>query len=292
MRMRTPDLRERHVVVTGGSSGIGLALVRRVAALGARVSVVALDDGVLARLRAKPLEGAHPLHLAPADVSDRAQASAAIASAIERHGPVDVLVTCAGVVHPGYVEDLPDAVFERDMAIDYFGTLWCIRSALPSMLERGSGTIVCVSSFAGLMGVFGMAAYSPPKYAVRGLCETLRTELKPRGIHVASVYPTDVDTPGLAAEIPQHPPEQDAMQGKIEPISPEVVVDAILDGIARRRKRIYPGGWNWFLARLANGVPWVADRVADRAVAKAATRSGPGGPAADPSSPVRRTPRT
>ena len=147
-------------------------------------------------------------------------------------------MTCAGVVHPGYVEDLPDAVLERDMAIDYFGTLWCIRAALPSMLERASGTIVCISSFAGLMGVFGMAAYTPPKYAVRGLCETLRTELKPRGIHVASVYPTDVDTPGLAAEIPQHPPEQDAMQGKIKPISPEVVVDAILDGIARGRKRI------------------------------------------------------
>jgi 3-dehydrosphinganine reductase len=273
--MRTPDLRDRHVLVTGGSSGIGLALVRRSVALGAKVSVVALDDGDLARLRVEPPEGAHPVHLAPADVSDREQISAAVASAIERHGPVDVLVTCAGVVHPGYVEDLPDTVLERDMAIDYFGTLWCIRAALPSMLERRSGAIVCISSFAGLMGVFGMTAYGPPKYAVRGLCETLRTELKPRGIHVASVYPTDVDTPGLAAEIPQHPPEQDAMQGKIRPISPEVVVDAILDGIARRRKRIYPGGWNWFLARLANGAPWVADRIADRAVAKAATRSGP-----------------
>lgn len=292
MTMRTPDLRDRHVIVTGGSSGIGLALVRRSLALGAKVSVVALDDGDLARLRSEPPPGDHPLHLAPADVSDRAQATAAVASAIERHGPADVLVTCAGVVHPGYVEDLPDAVLERDMAIDYFGTLWCIRAALPSMLERSSGAILCISSFAGLMGVFGMAAYTPPKYAVRGLCETLRTELKPRGIHVASVYPTDVDTPGLAAEIPQHPPEQDAMQGKIKPISPEVVVDAILDGIARGRKRIYPGGWNWFLGRLANGAPWVADRIADRAVAKAPTRSGRGRPPAGPSSPARRTPRT
>jgi 3-dehydrosphinganine reductase len=267
---RTPDLRDRHVIVTGGSSGIGLALVRRLAVLGAKVSVVALDDGDLARLREDPPEGSHPLCLAPADVSDRAQASAAIASSIERNGPADVLVTCAGVVHPGYFEELADAVLERDMAIDYFGTLWCIRAALPSMLERGNGVIVSISSFAGLVGVFGMGAYCPPKYAVRGLCETLRTELKPRGIHVASVYPTDVDTPGLAAEIPQHPPEQDAMQGKIKPMSPEIVVDAILDGIARRRKRIYPGGSNWFLARLANAAPWVADRISDRAVAKAA----------------------
>jgi len=269
-------LRDRHVIVTGGSSGIGLALVRRVAAAGAKVSVVALEDRDMEGLRQTPPPGSHPVHPAPADVADREQAYAAIASCLERHGPADVLVTCAGVVHPGYVESLSDEVLEREMAIDYFGTLWCIRGALPDMLDRGSGTIVCISSFAGLLGVFGMAAYCPPKYAVRGLCETLRTELKPRGIHVASVYPTDVDTPGLAAEIPQHPPEQDAMQGKIKPISPEVVVDAILDGIARRRKRIYPGGWNWFLARLANGAPWVADRIADRAVAKAAAEGRAG----------------
>jgi 3-dehydrosphinganine reductase len=289
---RTPDLRDQHVIVTGGSSGIGLALVRRVLALGAKVSVVALDDGDLARLRDDPPAGAHPLHLAPADVSDRLQVTGAIASSLERHGPAEVLVTCAGVVHPGYVEDLPNEVLERDMAIDYFGTLWCIRAVLPSMLERGSGTIACISSFAGLIGVFGMTAYCPPKYAVRGLCETLRTELKPRGIHVASIYPTDTDTPGLAAEVPQHPPEQDAMQGKIKPKSPEIVVDAILDGIARRRKRIYPGGWNWFLARLANAAPWIGDRIVDRAVAKAATRGLPTGSVGDRASRARRTPRT
>jgi 3-dehydrosphinganine reductase len=267
--MATPDLRHRHAIVTGGSSGIGLALAHRLVGIGAKVSVVALDDDDLAGLRADPPTGEHDVHIVGADVAERERAYTAIASCIERYGPADLLATCAGVVHPGYIETLSDAVLEREMAIDYFGTLWCIRGVLPGMLDRGSGTIVCISSFAGLVGVFGMAAYSPPKYAVRGLCETLRTELKPRGIHVASVYPTDVDTPGLAAEIPQHPPEQDAMQGKIRPIPPSVVVEAILDGVARRRKRIYPGGWNWFLARLANAAPWIADRIADRAVARA-----------------------
>jgi len=270
---RTPELQDRHVIVTGGSSGIGLALVRRLAGMDAKVSVIALDDGDLSRLRDDPPGAAHPLHLAPADVADREATYSAIASAVHRHGPPDVLITSAGVMNPGYFEDLTDDALEREMAIDYFGTLWSIRAVLPSMLERRTGTIVCISSFAGLIGVFGMGAYCPPKYAVRGLCETLRTELKPRGIHVASVYPTDVDTPGLAAEIPKHPPEQDAMQGKVKPMSPEVVVDAILAGIASERKRIYPGGWNWVLARLANGAPWIGDRIVDRAVAKAARRT-------------------
>jgi 3-dehydrosphinganine reductase len=262
-------LRDRHALVTGGSSGIGLALVRRLLGLGARVSVVALDDDDLARLRAE----FPAVRAVGADLADRLRAHAAVAACVERHGPVDLLVTCAGTVHPGYFDRLPDEVLEREMRVDYFGTLWPIRAVLPSMLERGSGTIVAFSSFAALVGVFGMGAYAPPKYAIRGLCETLRTELKPRGIHVACVFPTDVDTPMLAAEIPQHPPEQDAMQGKIRPMSPEVVVDAILHGIGRGRAYVYPGRWGRSRAWVASSAPWLVHRIVDRAVERAARAS-------------------
>ena len=124
------------------------------------------------------------------------------------------------------------------------------------------------------MGVFGMAAHTPPKYAVRGLCETLRTELKPRGIHVASVYPTDVDTPGLAAEIPQHPPEQDAMQAD-QADQPRGRRRRDPGRHARGRKRI-TGRLELVPRSPGERRAVVADRIADRAVAKAATRSGPG----------------
>ena len=161
-----PALRDRHALVTGGSSGIGLALVRRLDGLGTRVSVVALDDGDLAALRASLPN----VHAVGADLANREEANAAVASCVERHGPVDLLVTCAGTVHPGYFERLSDDVLEREMRVDYFGTLWPIRAVLPSMLERERGTIVAISSFAALVGVFGMGAYAPPKYAIRGLC--------------------------------------------------------------------------------------------------------------------------
>jgi 3-dehydrosphinganine reductase len=270
MMRRAPDLRDRHLIVTGGSSGIGLALVRRVACMGARTSVIALADADLERLRASPPEGPRALHVEGADLGDRRQAHAAAAACVERHGECDVLVTCAGIVHPGYFQDLSDEVLEREMQVNYFGTLWPIRAVVPSMRRRGTGSIVAMSSFAALLGVFGYGAYGPSKYAIRGLTDTLRIEMRPHGVHVMCVFPTDVDTPMLAAEIPQHPPEQDAMQGKVRPMSPEVVVDAILEGLARRRARIYPGRWNASRARLLATAPSLTGRILDRAVAKAA----------------------
>jgi 3-dehydrosphinganine reductase len=270
MGTRGADLRDRHVIVTGGSSGIGFALVRRLAGLGAKVSVIALDDGDLERLTADPPPGIHEIHVVGADVGERERVNRAIATCIERHGECDVLVTCAGVVLPGYFQDLPDNEFEREMQVNYFGTLWAVRAVVPSMMERRTGSIVMISSFAALLGVFGMGAYSPTKFAIHGLAETLRCELRPRGVHVACVFPTDVDTPMLAAEVPLHPPEQDAMQGKVKPMSPEILVDAILDGIARRRSRIFPGWLNASRARLLASAPALTSRFLDRAVAKAA----------------------
>jgi 3-dehydrosphinganine reductase len=267
-----PALRGRHIVVTGGSSGIGLAMVRRAVALGARVSVLALDDDDLTRLRSEPSTEQHGVVVVAVDVTDRTQVGAGVERAVRAHGPCDVLVTSAGIVRPGYFQDLPDSEFERHMAVNYFGTLWAIRAVVPAMVERRSGSIVAISSFAALVGVFGLGAYGPSKYAVRGLCETLRLELKPYGIHVACVFPTDVDTPMLAAEQPLHPPEQDAMQGKVKPIPPEAVVDAIVDGLAHGRTRIYPGRSNGLLARLAQTGPELTARMFDRAIASARKR--------------------
>lgn len=257
--MRTTSLvAARHVIVTGGSSGIGLALVRRMSGLGARTSVIALDDEDLARLRrSRP-----SVTCVGADVGDRDQAEAAVSACVDAGGPCDLLFTCAGIVRPGYFMEIPAEDFERQMRVNYFGTLWPIRAVVPSMLAGRGGSIVAISSFGGLMGVYGLSAYGPSKYAVRALCETLRLELAPHGIFIAGVYPSDVDTPMLAGEKPLHPPEEDAMQGTVKPMSPEVVVDAILDGLRRRRPRIYPGRRTSVLARLVTHAPEFATRYA------------------------------
>lgn len=246
--------RDRHAVVTGGSSGIGLATVGRLAARGARVSVIALEDEYMEALRAAPPPLAS-LHLEAVDVSQREETEAAIGRCVAAHGPCDLLVTSAGIARPGYFHEIPIEVFERHMEVDYFGTLYCIRAVVPSMMARRRGTIVAISSSAGLISVFGYTAYGPAKYAVRGLCDVLRIELKPHGIHVACVYPSDVDTPQLAGEEPYKPAETRRVAGTVHPIPPEQVADAIMRGVRRRAPVIYSDSKTRLLARVANAAP-------------------------------------
>jgi 3-dehydrosphinganine reductase len=264
--MRRDPFRDRHAVVTGGSSGIGLALVRRLVERGARVSVLALDDGDLEALREEGLPG---VVLAAGDVGDGARVGAAVAGFTEVQGPPDLLVTVAGVTRPGYFQDLLDDEFERQMRINYLGTLHAIRAVTPAMIDRRRGTIVSVSSAAGLLGVFGYSAYGPTKYAVRGLCEVLRVELKPYGIHVGCVFPSDVDTPMLAFETPLKPHELVAISGTVKPIPPDRVADAIIRGIERRRVKIFTDRKTKWIVRLAFLAPgpfrWVMDAVVRKA---------------------------
>lgn len=268
------QLHDAHVLVTGGSSGIGLATVDRLLDRGARVSVIALDDPDLETLRRRSDDR---LHVAAADVGDRTQVSEAVADCTASFGPCDVLVTCAGVTRPGYFLDLDDTEFERQMRVNYFGTLWAIRAVAPSMVERRGGSIVAIASLAGLFGVFGYSAYGPTKYAVRGLVDVVRAELGPHGVHVGCVFPPDVDTPMLAGEEPLKPSELRALSGTVHPIPPGQVADAILRGIERRRAVIHPEWSAAAISRIAGTAPgltrWVTGRLAARG-ADAGSRTG------------------
>jgi 3-dehydrosphinganine reductase len=249
-----------HVVITGGSSGIGLATARQVVARGARVSLLARDPGRLAEARAAVGAAA----TASCDVARADDVRAAIDAVVAVGGPCDVLVTAAGTAHPGYFEQLDDAVFRDQMDVDYFGTLHAVRAVVPSMIERGRGHLVAISSTAGLIGVFGYAAYAPAKYAVRGLAETLRPELAPHGIVVACAYPPDTRTPGLDAENALKPPETARISAAIKPREADAVARAIVRGIERDRLVITADAQTAALARAAGllgpYVRWTMDR--------------------------------
>eukprot|EP01133_Synstelium_polycarpum_P011566 gene11566-13499_t len=117
------------------------------------------------------------------------------------------------------------------MQLDYFGTLYTTKEVVPHMIENGGGHIVFVSSTAGLIGVHGYSTYCPAKFALSGLAQTLRSELKPYNITFSLVYPPDTDTPGYAQENLTKPPATVAISGGAKPVSARVVADAIVDGI-------------------------------------------------------------
>ena len=231
-------LDDAHLLVTGGSSGIGLATAARALERGARVSLVARDTERLARAEDALESGSGtPTRVCaePADVTDRDSFETALALLIAQFGPVDVLVTSAGGARPGHFEELSPDVFDEQMELNYFGTLYAVRAVVPSMIERQRGHSMLVASAAGLVGVYGYSAYTPAKYAVRGLAETLRPELKPHGIVVACAYPPDTDTPGLErGERRQARGDAHAL-GAIKVRQPAEVAKAIVRGIERDR---------------------------------------------------------
>ncbi len=254
----------RHVIITGGSSGIGKATAMLLAKRGANISILARDPQKLELAKREiAASGRGQVFSHSADLAVRAQAEQAIASAVEALGAPDLLVTSAGIAHPGYFQALPIEIFEQTMAINYFGTLYCIKAALPQMTSGSH--IALIGSGAGLIGIYGYTPYSPSKFAVRGLAESLRGELKVSNIGLSIVYPADTDTPQLAAENLTKPAETQRITATAEMWSAERMAAAIVKGIEQKAFVIAPGQEMSILAKfhslIAPGLNWYFDRI-------------------------------
>jgi 3-dehydrosphinganine reductase len=264
-----PTLVNAHVLVTGGSSGIGLATARLAIERGARVSIIARRPDVLDEAASSLRSAGGRVAVAAADVSDPDQVDVAVSALTAALGPVDIAVCSAGQARPGYFQELGADLFRTMMDVNYFGTVNIARSVVPSMIERRAGSFVGVSSAAGLVGVFGYTAYAPTKFAVRGFLESLRGELAPYGIHVGCSFPPDTDTPQLADENQYKPKETHAISGTIKPLSAERVAKSIVEGIEKERFAIVPDASTRALAKLTGVLPGVVAKVMDRSVRKA-----------------------
>lgn len=260
---------QQHAIITGGSSGIGKALACLLASRGMHISIIARDTARLEQARAEiaaaQTMAGQQILAHSADVASRSEIEQAIAAAIEQAGPPDILITSAGIVVPGLLHEQPVEVFECTMAVNYLGTLYAIKAALPSMHERRSGHLVLISSGAALLGIYGYTAYCASKFALRGLAEALRAELKPAGIHVSIAYPPDTDTPMLAEENKTKPEVTKRITGSGSLMSAEAVARAIVAGIEKRAFTIAPNMEMALLARLHSlatpALNWYFDRI-------------------------------
>ena len=174
------------VAVTGGSDGIGKALVDLLIEKGAKVATCGRNQDKLYDLQVKHSNA--PLHSIVADVSNLNDCKNFINSTISTFGGIDILINNAGISMRALIKDAEVEVLKKVMDINYYGTVYCTKLALNSIIER-KGTIVGVSSIAGYRGLPGRSGYSASKFAVNGWLEAVRTELLDDGVNVMWVCP-------------------------------------------------------------------------------------------------------
>lgn len=271
--MNSNPFNEKIVWITGGSSGIGLATAKQLAAAGAHVWIIARRreqlDLALKEIEAARLSPQQKCGAIQADVSDAVQATDAVGQATNALGLPHWVINSAGVVQPGYFKELGLDLFHWMMDINYFGAVNICRAVVPGMIERGSGYIVNISSMGGIIGGFGYSAYSGSKFALTGFTDVLRAELKHHGVQVSIVFPPDVDTPQLAYEDPFKPPETRALAGTMHPMSPDKVAEIILKKALRGQYRIFPSFDSWLIYALFTYTGGLGFKIYDWIVADA-----------------------
>jgi short-subunit dehydrogenase len=251
--------KDKVVAITGGSEGIGKALIDVLIPLGAKIATCGRNQDKLYNLQVQYSN--HLLHTVVADISRLDDCENFINSTIKTFGGIDILINNAGISMRALVKDAEIAVIKKVMEVNFFGTVYCTKLALDSIIKN-KGTIVGVSSIAGYRGLPGRSGYSASKFAVNGWLEALRTELSDTGVNVMWVSPgftssnirnTALNNQGNAQG--ESPMDESAM------MSAEECATHILTAIEKRKRTLvlsFKGKQTVFLNRF---FPSLADKM-------------------------------
>lgn len=257
--MSNPYFKNKVVVVTGGTDGIGRALVDQLLDSGAKVATCGRSNDKLYQLQSQ--YPSSPLHTMIADVSNENDCRRLMEMTIKLFGGIDILINNAGISMRAEMRDATTEVIRKVMEINFFGSLYCTKYGLDSIIER-KGTIVGVSSIAGYRGLPGRSGYSASKFALRGYLEALRTELLDSGVNVMWVSPgfttSNIRNVALNKEgLSQGESPMD--EGKM--MSAEECAERILTGIQKKKRELVMTGTGKQTVFLNKFFPSLADRL-------------------------------
>ncbi|XP_028392001.1 3-ketodihydrosphingosine reductase-like [Dendronephthya gigantea] len=257
---KIPSLSKLHIVITGGSSGIGKSLAIEAVKRHANVSLLARNKTKLENAK-KEVEKfrsfeEQEINIFCADVTDYSQ----LTEVLSQVKSVDILINCAGMAKTGLFEDNHSS-FKQLMDLNYFGSVNATFSILPKMKTQRFGHVVFISSMAGQLGIFGYTGYSASKFALRGLAESLLMEVRPHGIGVSIAFPPDTDTPGFEEENKDKPEETQLISASAGVFSPSLVAKDILNGVQSGKFLIASGMDGHFLNMLTCGASPASSRL-------------------------------
>jgi len=221
------------VVITGGASGIGLATGWKFASQGAKIGILDMDEDALLSCQNELQEAGHDVLSIKCDVTSQKDCEKAIQKVITQYGGIDVLFNNAGITQRGSFINTNLSVYRKVMEVNFFGSLYCTKAAINSLIER-KGLIIVNESVAGLTPLLGRTGYSASKHALQGLFTSLRCELKHKGVHVLIVCPgfikTNLQTRALGSDgnVASHPQSRIGKQD-----TPESAAEIICQGAAK-----------------------------------------------------------
>ncbi|MCP5099007.1 MAG: SDR family oxidoreductase [Chloroflexi bacterium] len=241
----TMNFHDKVAIITGAGSGLGQSLALQLYTAGAKLALCDVNMPGLEETLHHTKDNGKRVSLHRVDVSNRSQMLTFADEVIDKHGHADILINNAGVsLTPARFEDIPDQQFEKVLNINMWGVYNGTFAFLPHLRTRTEASIVNISSLAGLVGLYGYSAYSMSKFAVRGLSETLQSELAGSGINVLLVYPG-----GIKTNIIKNAPDlSDAQREsahtaftKTALLSSDMAARKILNAVRKKKKRVILG---------------------------------------------------
>lgn len=261
-------MKDKVVIITGASSGIGLATAREFASIGSKVVLAARSQEAIIQVENELKQKGYEVFAVKTDVTLMEDCKNLIDRTLEKYGKIDVLINNAGISMRALFVDTDIEVLKKLMDVNFWGTVYCTKYALPHLI-KSKGSLVGISSVAGYHGLPGRSGYSASKFAMHGFMETLRIENLKNGLHVmilcAGFTKSEIRKHALTADGSQQgftPREEEKM------MMPEQVAKKLIRAIRRKKRIKILTIEGQLIALLQRIVPEVVDRGAYKALAK------------------------